>query len=179
MTTLFVSVDNRQDYELMHSFFDAFNVEMEPLENNGFYLVLSEIQRLSVYINIESFLSEHAVKAYMIEGFNDHHFMLRALKEVKAMNASKIYTLSEVFNLGSDFFRLSALEILDVEDEILKTADMYVLAMGNAYLAAQALFLHRNTFNYRMKKFMDKTKLDLRNSELRVFYQSLRRHQRL
>lgn len=179
MTLLFGSVDNKQDYELMQSFFDALTIDIEPFEQNGFYLVLNEEQRLSVYINIESFLSEHAIKAYLVEGFSDYTFMIKTLEELKTLNASKIYSLAEIFSLGSESFRHDALKLLNQEDELIKTADMYVLAMGNAYLASQALFLHRNTFNYRMKKFMDKTKLDLRNTELRSFYQILRRHQKI
>ena len=178
MTLLFGSVDNKQDYELMQSFFDALTIDVEPFEQNGFYLVLNEEQRLSVYINVESFLSEHAIKAYLIEGFDNLAFMRKSLEEVKSLNASKIYTLNEIFSMGSESYRHVALALLDLDDDLIKTADMYVLAMGNAYLASQALFLHRNTFNYRMKKFMDKTKLDLRNIELRTFYQSLRRHQK-
>ena len=178
MNLIFGKVENSLDYDLMQSFFNALSIEMEPFEQNGFYLLLNEEQRLSVYINIESFLSEHAIKVYLIEGFDDPLFMRKSLEEVKSLNASKIYTLNEIFSMGSESYRNAALALLDQDDDLIKTADMYVLAMGNAYLASQALFLHRNTFNYRMKKFMDKTKLDLRNIELRTFYQSLRRHQK-
>lgn len=178
MMTLFGTVENRQHYDLLNSFFDALSVKMEPFEINGFYLVLSEEQRLSIYINLESFLSEHAIKAYFLEGFDDFSFMRLSLKELLKLKNGYLYTLAQLFILGSDAYRLHALALLEQEDELLKTADMYVLALGNAYLASQALFLHRNTFNYRMKKFYDKTKIDLRNLELRNFYQSMRAYQR-
>ena len=46
---------------------------------------------------------------------------------------------------------------------------MYLAAGGNAKLAAQALYLHRNTFNYRMKKFEEKSNLKL-NDQVQAFF---------
>ncbi len=47
-------------------------------------------------------------------------------------------------------------------DEMM-TAQAFVSCGLNATLAAKKLYVHRNTFNYRLKKFIDLTGLDIRD----------------
>jgi len=59
-----------------------------------------------------------------------------------------------------------------VNPDVLETARVYLLAGSNAKLAAQELYLHRNTFNYRLNKFREMTKIDLREPLLARFMQT-------
>jgi DNA-binding PucR family transcriptional regulator len=43
---------------------------------------------------------------------------------------------------------------------------MQLLTGGNGVLAAQLLYIHRNTFRYRLNKFIEQTGIDLRESTL-------------
>lgn len=53
-----------------------------------------------------------------------------------------------------------------VEKDVLETARMQLLTGGNGVLAAQLLYIHRNTFRYRLDKFIQQTGIDLREPTL-------------
>ena len=53
-----------------------------------------------------------------------------------------------------------------VEKDVLETARMQLLTGGNGVLAAQLLYIHRNTFRYRLNKFIEQTGIDLREPTL-------------
>ena len=63
------------------------------------------------------------------------------------------------------------------EKPIYETGVAYLACGLDASLAAKSLFLHRNTFNYRLNQFKEKTGVDLRdfhNAQLFSIYLSLR-----
>ena len=47
--------------------------------------------------------------------------------------------------------------------ELMETSSAYLKSDLNASLASSSLYIHRNTFNYRLQKFIDVTGLDIRN----------------
>jgi hypothetical protein len=49
------------------------------------------------------------------------------------------------------------------DPELIKTIKTYIECNSNATLAAKKLYIHRNSLQYRIDKFMDKTGLDIRN----------------
>lgn len=53
-----------------------------------------------------------------------------------------------------------------VEKDVLETARMQLLTGSNGVLAAQLLYIHRNTFRYRLNKFIQQTGIDLREPTL-------------
>jgi hypothetical protein len=53
-----------------------------------------------------------------------------------------------------------------VEKDVLETARMQLLTGSNGVLASQLLYIHRNTFRYRLNKFIEQTGIDLRESTL-------------
>ena len=54
-------------------------------------------------------------------------------------------------------------EFQSVKKELLDTAVAYLNCNMNACLASKSLYIHRNTFNYRLNKFIEQTSLDIRN----------------
>lgn len=54
-------------------------------------------------------------------------------------------------------------EFSHVPHELLLTAQAYIKAGLNAKAASDMLYIHRNTFNYRLDKFLQMTNLDLRD----------------
>ena len=54
-------------------------------------------------------------------------------------------------------------EFSSVNKELLDTAIAYINCNMNACLASKSLYIHRNTFNYRLNKFIEQTQLDIRN----------------
>ena len=64
-------------------------------------------------------------------------------------------------------------EFKDVPHELMLTAGAYLRANLNACLTAEILYIHRNTFNYRLNEFIERTGLDIReyhNALLLEFY---------
>lgn len=54
-------------------------------------------------------------------------------------------------------------EFKGVSHELLLTAGTFLRCGLNATLTAETLFIHRNTFNYRLNAFIEKTGLDIRD----------------
>lgn len=54
-------------------------------------------------------------------------------------------------------------EFQSISKELLNTAVAYINCNMNACLASKSLYIHRNTFNYRLNKFIEQTQLDIRN----------------
>ncbi len=51
----------------------------------------------------------------------------------------------------------------DVPHELMLTAGTYLRCGLDASMAAKELYIHRNTFNYRLANFIEKTGLDIRD----------------
>ena len=64
-----------------------------------------------------------------------------------------------------DFCAFSFLSALfrEISDESLETGRAYLDAGLDAKLAADILIVHRNTFNYRLKRFIKETGVDIRD----------------
>jgi hypothetical protein len=56
--------------------------------------------------------------------------------------------------------------LAQVDKDVLETARMQLLTGSNGVLAAQLLYIHRNTFRYRLNKFIEQTGMDLREPTL-------------
>ena len=76
----------------------------------------------------------------------------------------------------SAFAFLSAI-FRDLSDELLETGKAYLSAGLDAKLAAELLIIHRNTFNYRLSRFIEATGVDIRdyhNAMLLDYYLRMR-----
>jgi hypothetical protein len=98
----------------------------------------------------------------------DGIFARKLLKEAVAYFPNRCLFLSDVIMKEMSFGDYSALPELgkifhDVPNELMLTAGTYLRCGLDACLAAQKLFIHRNTFNYRLNQFIEKTHLDIRD----------------
>lgn len=57
-----------------------------------------------------------------------------------------------------------------VPHELMKSAMMYVRCGMNVTRSASRLYIHRNTFNYRIDKFMHLTNLDIKNFHNAMYF---------
>ena len=76
----------------------------------------------------------------------------------------------------SSFAFLSAL-FRDLPEELLETGKAYLAAGLDAKLAADLLIVHRNTFNYRLNRFIEASGVDIRdyhNAMLLDYYLRMR-----
>lgn len=181
MSTFYARVANAVQQETLSLFCKEFSPSVDHIDAFNLKFNVEAEERIRVYLNFDVFIADTGIKAWMIEGPSKDQLMQHALDFAQLQNGRKILTLSELFiladqqNYGELIQDVQDL-IQAVPDEMLKTADMYVLSLGNARLAAHELYLHRNTFNYRMRKFTESTQLDLRDPNIAYFYQWIRKY---
>lgn len=92
----------------------------------------------------------------------------KALKEALAYFPNQCLFLSDVLMKEFSFGDFSSLPLLSQEfkgvpHELLLTAGAFLRCGLNASLAAETLIIHRNTFNYRLARFIERTGLDIRD----------------
>lgn len=92
----------------------------------------------------------------------------KLLKEALAYFPNQCLFMSDVLMKEFSFGDFSSLPLLSsefkgVSHELLLTAGTFLRCGLNASLAAETLIIHRNTFNYRLAQFIDKTQLDIRD----------------
>lgn len=92
----------------------------------------------------------------------------KSLKEALSYFPNQCLFLSDILMKEFSFGDYSSLPLLKEEmkkvpHELLLTAGAFLRCGLNASLAAESLFIHRNTFNYRLSQFIDSTGLDIRD----------------
>ncbi len=131
-------------------------------------------QRIQIKLTLETFQEDLQDLLVCVEGFDQQAIMDCALELAKVYSLGTYTHVSELLLdslMQNDRHLLNLLNNLfySLKPELIETAKMYLAAGGNAKLAAQALYLHRNTFNYRMKKFEEKSNLKL-NDQVQAFF---------
>lgn len=102
----------------------------------------------------------------------------RAVLKARKLGAG-IYELADVILLlliDGDFSLVNALkaQLHNVDHELIDTADTFIRCGLNASLAAKKLYVHRNTFNYRLGNFINLTGLDIRDYANAQYYKLIR-----
>ena len=106
--------------------------------------------------------------------------LVSALSYFKNMAVYLPDVLFKEFSFG-DFSSLPLLkeEFFSLPPDLLETAGTYLRVGCEATAASKALFIHRNTFNYRLSAFIEKTGLDIRDYHnallLEIYFQYLAR----
>ena len=98
----------------------------------------------------------------------DDELERKLLRNALAFFPNQCVCLSDVLMKEFSFGDYSSLSLVrrefgSVPHEILLTAGTFLRCGLNASLAAETLLIHRNTFNYRLEKFIDLTGLDIRD----------------
>ena len=104
---------------------------------------------------------------FLVSHANDHFAQL-ALRKAVLTRKERCTHLGDLLLDGllsgdRSLLTEAAKEFSAVPHELMLTAEVYAACGLNASLAAQKLYVHRNTFNYRLKKFVELTGLDIRD----------------
>jgi len=102
------------------------------------------------------------------------------LKAIKHLSAERIFSFEKIFptvlaaNLPkatSELLHTDIVHILKEDPELRDTMKVFLEHHSNTSLAAKKLFVHRNTLQYRLNRFSEKTNIDLKeiNSVLTVY----------
>ncbi|WP_157951006.1 PucR family transcriptional regulator [Peribacillus acanthi] len=90
----------------------------------------------------------------------------------KFLNNKSLISLVDVFpylilqGIGTELVDYLINDLLDetiIDHELIKTIKTYIESNSNASLAAKKLFIHRNSLQYRIDKFIEKTGLDIKS----------------
>ena len=102
-----------------------------------------------------------------------HHYNMEKLNFRTVLShskAEKISSLKTTFPLvlqngieqDKEWYVQELLGDIQNDDEMMKTVKTYILCGQNATLAAKELYVHRNSLQYRIDKFIERTGLDVR-----------------
>lgn len=100
--------------------------------------------------------------------------------ELKLYNVLHLTDLIFELILKNDFslVKLASKEFSNVSTHLLTTADAFITSGMNGINAAKKLYIHRNTFLYRLNQFIELTKLDIRDYYNAQFYSLVRKLQK-
>lgn len=99
------------------------------------------------------------------------------MKAVNHTNRDNVYTFEKIFPLLlassmpaelKAILESSVLEAFEEDRELMSTIKVFLESNSNASLAAKKLYVHRNTLQYRMDKFMEKTGIHLKDFDSSV-----------
>ena len=128
-------------------------------DENFFVRLKSIIDILSVDLN---------TNFIFLESYKLSNLAEKALLKLQKRCSSGLFSLSLVilqYYMSGDLELYEELkkEFSSLKKELLDTAIAYINCNMNACLASKSLYIHRNTFNYRLNKFIEQTSLDIRN----------------
>ena len=128
-------------------------------DENFFVRLKSIIDILSVDLN---------TNFIFLESYKLSNLAEKALLKLQKRCSSGLFSLSLVilqYYMSGDLELYEELkkEFSFLRKELLDTAVAYINCNMNACLASKSLYIHRNTFNYRLNKFIEQTSLDIRN----------------
>ena len=117
---------------------------------------------------IHAMREDIGVSFSILVAYDKTPFMLKLLKEAVEYFPNQCLYPSDVImkqmSFG-DYSFLAQLKLMfaSVPSILMLTAGEYLRCGLDASLASKALFIHRNTFNYRLAQFIEITKLDIRD----------------
>lgn len=139
------------------------------------------ITEVDLYSAIEAFESDFFIKIHFYIGeyhpLNENLKLLFQLEQelldlaIATFPEERIFTMEKIFavylykNIPSNqrntlFSNIT--KVFEGDPELSKTIQTYIENQSNATLTAKQLFMHRNSLQYRIDKFIEKTKIDIK-----------------
>lgn len=138
-------------------------------ENNNSGIIMADENfyfRLDIIQNV--LLNDLNINLIFLETFDLNNISYLTLNYLIDKRKSGLYSLDEViFDSYINKIYILSDELIKLfnqcDKDLLNTAKYYLKANMNSVLASKYLYVHRNTFDYRLNKFKDITKLDIKN----------------
>lgn len=170
---------SKKDVNLEH-FADVINnayknvYDIKILTSNTGYIIADEF----FYDYLESLIpviSSDTDDSYVILLCNDDSpFARMALNKAKLGRGILVTSADLMLNLAlhGDFelVRLAKKQFDALPRQLMLTAEAFISCGLNASLAAKKLYIHRNTFAYRLNQFIEATNLDIRDYHNAQFF---------
>jgi hypothetical protein len=177
MLSIYLSTEETHREHDIQAFCLSYGSDFTWLDLRTAKFIISKAHAIQLRVLYEPLRDDLGIKMTMVIGFDNEALMRLALANASEHHSGKIIDLGDVLLLETikgDHRLITSLDQLlsKVSKEVLETARMYLLTGGNSVLSASLLYVHRNTFSYRLAKFIDQTGLDLRESNLAAFLQT-------
>lgn len=170
----YINIINIQDYKYVRKLFlNLFEIDVFE-DENGIYLIvedeqLSSIQLLALEENLKIVISHNRDELFYLllqSNFQSKKAMFHISEfvfyEIMQQNQTVIQALKKIFNR--------------VEQHLIFSAKAYLFNNLNSIQSAKEIYVHRNTFNYRLQQFIEQSGVDIRdyqNSLLFYYYLQL------
>jgi hypothetical protein len=131
------------------------------------YLILEDKQ-INQLKTMQSHLLGYGIALTAVIGYNHNQMLEESLLIAQKFSRFTILHIADVMLMesyvgGRVLLDLFNQQIKQVSHETILTAKAFIENDCNANATAEALYIHRNTFSYRLSKFIDQTNLDIRD----------------
>lgn len=167
----YIQVENLKDIKILNTILQESFPECTIIwEDKIAKLIVNDLESFQLQlIKIYSMeIQEFGIKvSTLIVPFFDYIF----LKYLNKINNS-VNTAFEIFvkYINAEYVKKDCKKILNkIEKRDLDTIKAFLRCNCNSSLAAKELYLHRNSFNYRMNHFINSTNIDVRDVNTIMF----------
>lgn len=127
-----------------------------------------DTDQMHLLTTMKSHLEANGIGITAIIGYQHDTLLLMALRYAKVVFANEISYLADVilletYNQKNELLLLLQQKLSKINHENIISAKAFLESGCNALLASEALYVHRNTFSYRMIKFREQSNMDLRD----------------
>ena len=167
----YINITNKNDRNIINQILEEFFNEIEITWNNDIGMI-STINKESFHLQLSKFLStvfldfNIQLSVLIVPFFYDIF-----LKYFSKMN-NEVCSAFEIFlrNINEQFVKKDATTILNsINKNDLDTLDAFLKCNANSCVTANELFIHRNTFNYRVNHLNNETNIDIRDLNSLMF----------
>ncbi len=174
ISTIYIKILQDKHRQSVKEFCDSFGEDGIWISDDVYRMDVSENHRIQFKLSLASFQSDLGSNVCAVCGVKDDALMSVAIDCAYRYTLGKMVDLSDlmlicVWNSNTSLIDALSEKLKGVSPEIIDTLKMYFNTGNNAILAAELLYLHRNTFNYRLNKFVDKTQMDVKNAHIAQF----------
>jgi len=174
MLSIYLTSDEKHREKDIETFCLSYGKDYSGCDEYTAKFMIEKAQALQLRVLYAPLRVDFGFKMTMVIGFDHESLMRLALACASEDHSGKIIELGDLLLLCSkkgDDRLIRALDLIlkNISKEVLETAQMYLLTGGNSVQAAALLYVHRNTFTYRLAKFIDQTGIDLRETSLAYF----------
>jgi hypothetical protein len=124
---------------------------------------------------LDTYQQEHNVKIHLLKSYRLHALGEKASLLGLKVNPGKVDHLGDflvqlMIEGNRQLIPFIQSEFANVPRHLMQTASMLLVSDMNATIASQRLYVHRNTFAYRLRQFITLTGLDIRIHDHALFF---------
>lgn len=143
--------------------------QYEHIDQNTLRFYMSSEAYVQAKLLIPTLQEDLGESFVALGGFDSIELMSQALRSAESYAQNQLIDLSDLLLIGvmhqdTHLVTLIHQMIEKLPHTLIETAKMMVLCSGHSQRAASLLYLHRNTFLYRLNQFFDQTGIDLREA---------------